>query len=72
VASAQTYSAAPTPDTGHDWLAAAKHVPDATSQQFTLPLAGAGQLFWQSESLAQVDGQAVPPPLPLPPPLDDA
>jgi hypothetical protein len=44
-----------------------KHVLDEVSQQFVPPLATAGQLFWQSESIAQDDGQALPPP---PPELD--
>jgi hypothetical protein len=55
-----------------------KQVPEVVSQQFVPPLATAGQLFWQSVSAAQVDGQALPPPLdePLapdefPPPLDE-
>jgi hypothetical protein len=55
-----------------------KHVFDDRSQQL-VPMAGAGQLFWQSLSLEHIDTQAFPPPepplllevLPLPPPLDE-
>jgi hypothetical protein len=42
------------------------------SQQFTLPVAAAGQLLAQSLSEEQLEGQAVPPPLlELEPPLPD-
>jgi hypothetical protein len=50
-----------------------KQVPDERSQQFELPVATAGQLFWQSRLAVHVAAQPPPllPPLPLELPPDD-
>jgi hypothetical protein len=49
---------------------ATKQVPDPLSQQFTLPVAVAGQLLAQSLSIVQLEGQVLPPPPPDPPELE--
>jgi hypothetical protein len=43
---------------------ATKQVPDPVSQQFTLPVAAAGQLLAQLLFIVQVEGQVLPPPDP--------
>jgi hypothetical protein len=67
------YSAAPVDCDGQADMGLTKHVPDVVSQQFVLPLAAAGQLFWQSVFALHVVAQVPLPPLePLdevPPPL---
>jgi hypothetical protein len=65
------YSAAPTGCEGQAAMGLTKHVPDVVSQQFELPLAAAGQLFWQSLFAAHVVAQVpLPPLLEEPPPLE--
>ena len=65
----RAYSAAPTTCAGQAAIWVTKQVPDVVSQQFELPLAAAGQLFWQSLFAVHEVTHTVPPPLLEPLPL---